>query len=71
MGNEAKPTKVFRVVLMVLDLNGRGRDGVIQELENVEFARVAQVDERTVLWTDEHHLNKRDGWVAYLKGLFL
>jgi hypothetical protein len=71
VADETRPVKIYRVVVMVPDHNDRGRDGVIHALENVEFARVAQVDERTVPWTDEHPLNKRDGWIAFFKGLFL
>lgn len=72
-------TKVYRVVVMVVDHDGLGRDGVIQELENARFPndclrpRVAQVDERDVAWNDEHPLNQseRSGWVPHFKGLFL
>jgi hypothetical protein len=75
--DEARPVKVYRVVLMVVDHDGLGRDGVIQAMENVRYPnrclspRVAHVDEREVPWTDGHPLNKRDGWVAFFKGLFL
>ena len=62
---------------MVLDFDGLGVDGVINELENARFAndcispKVMSAKERDIgEWDDEHPLNQRDYCAAEMKRLF-
>lgn len=60
------PTKVHRIVLLVVDTDDIGDNDVRAVLENTHYPnrcispQVMKIDTREVEWSDEHPLNKRD-----------
>lgn len=57
--------KVYKVELMIVDVDNIGADAVKNALENQRYPNhciaphVMNVDERDVVWHDSHPLNKR------------
>lgn len=69
--------QVHKIVLMVIDLEGLGQKGVIEEIENVKYPnycispKVMCVDTRDCgEWHDDHPLNKKHTYDAEIKRLF-
>jgi hypothetical protein len=56
---------VYRVVILVVDHDQLGRNGLIENIEAARYPnrcvtpRVMQVDERTIDWSDDHPLNQK------------
>lgn len=67
--------KVHRVVLMVVDDDDVGADGVKSVLENQRYPNhcinplVASCSTISVKWSDEHPLN-REGWQQAFEKMF-
>lgn len=65
--------KVHRVVLMVVDDDDLGADGVKSTLENQRYSnhcispQVVTIDSKSVKWTDEHPLNREGCQQAFEK----
>lgn len=76
MSDETTPTNVYRIVLLVVDHDRCGVDGVKDALENARFPNrcispaVMSIEERTVDWSDEHPLNHYDTEKAEFERLF-
>lgn len=76
MSDKGARTKVHRVVLLVVDHDDLGVEGVVREIENVRFPndcmspRVMRVDTREVVWDDNHPLNRKDTRGAAFDDLF-
>lgn len=56
--------KVYKVEIMVIDFDELGRDGIVEEMENVRYPNrclsptVMNITERDIgEWTDDHPLN--------------
>jgi len=71
-----RKTKVHRVVLLVIDHDDLGPDGVVHEIENVRYPNrcispdVMRIDTRQVKWSDDHPLNRTDTQEAEFSRLF-
>lgn len=74
--NNTRPVKVHRVVLMVVDRDDLGAEGVSQVLEATKYPnwciapRVREVQTRTVDFHDQHPLNLRESSAAAFRALF-
>jgi hypothetical protein len=69
--------QVHKIVLTVIDFDGLGQQGVINELENARYPnrciapKVRAADTRDCgEWSDDHPLNKRDTADAEMARLF-
>lgn len=71
-----KETKVYRMVLMFVDHDGLGPDGVAEMLENARYPNhvigpsVMSVETREVEWHDGHALNQLDQQADAFEKLF-
>lgn len=69
-------TNVYRIVLLVVDHDQCGADGVIDSIENARFPNrcispsVMSIDTRVVQWSDDHPLNKTSTHRAEFRRLF-
>lgn len=68
-------TQVHRIVLMVVDHDKLGIDGVIEALETQRYSnhcispKVAEDDTESVEWSDVHPLNG-NRWLSAFRELF-
>ena len=75
MGDTTK-TQVHRVVVLVVDHDGLGADGVKSCLENTKYPnhcmwpQVVTTDTVDVEWSDDSPLNKRATWRTHFEWLF-
>lgn len=63
-------TKVHKVEVLVLDLNGPSCVVVGDRMPRVEFSTVMNIETREVEWTDEHPLNQHKTQHAAYQQLF-
>jgi hypothetical protein len=74
--DDARPVQVHRVVLMVIDHDGVGEDGVRDLIEHTKYPNwaihpdVKSIETREVEWTDDHPLNRRQTADAAWRELF-
>lgn len=74
--SETRKIKVFRIEVLVIDMDGCGADGVRDALENARYPNrcispdVKSIEEREVDWHDNHPLNHRDKCDAAYAELF-
>jgi len=68
--------KVYRIEVLVIDLDNVGEEGVKSVIENASYPnhcispKVKHVETREVEWSDDHPLNMRDTADAAYKALF-
>lgn len=68
--------RVYRMEVLVIDHDQLGPDGARSALENARYPndcmspKVVALDERLLDWSDDHPLNKRDGWKPAYEALF-
>jgi len=60
-------TKVYKLTVLVVDLDDLGLDGIADELDT---AIVMHQESREVEWDDDHPLNKKDTYQAEFDRLF-
>lgn len=69
-------TRIYRVEVFIVDHDAIGPEGVKSVLENARYPNraisphVVSIDTRNVEWSDDHPLNKRDGWRPAYDELF-
>lgn len=74
--NDTRPVKVHRVVMVVVDNDDIGAEGVAEVLEATKYPnrcispRVREVQTRTVDWHDAHPLNLRESSDEAFRALF-
>ena len=68
----SRPTQVHLVTLMVVDTDDMGADEVRALLEHAKYVSPSVLEIRTaeVDWSDDHPLNKADGWERAVADLF-
>jgi hypothetical protein len=73
---EARPRKVHKVTLMIVDHDGIGTDGVKTVIENTRYPNhcispsVMAIETQTVEWSDDHPLNNTTKQRAEFDRLF-
>ncbi len=69
-------TRVHKIILLVVDFDDLGADGVTQVLESTKYPNhcihpdVMSIETREVEWDDDHPLNKRDTHESAVEELF-
>jgi hypothetical protein len=76
MEEEVRPTKVYKMTIMIIDHDRDGAELLAKILENTRYAndcmspKVDSVQEVTVDWHDRHELNYPDKWRNAFRKLF-
>ncbi len=75
-GDDTRPVKVHRIVLMVVDHDDLGAEDVAEVLEETKYPNwcihphVMGTETREVEWHDEHPLNRTDSLKEAFRALF-
>lgn len=64
--------KIYKIEISVIDFQGIGKVGIIQELQNMKYIHpeLRSIKEREITWSDDHPLNNPITSDSYYKTLF-